>query len=331
MMVETPYLLFIGDAKDQLSIKLAQGVADWKPELAVGEWRMPGCTVSTGIPETGLLQGVEKGAKTLVLGFTNSGGVIDQQWVPDILAALNHGLDVASGLHQKLDSIPIIKETAERLGRKLIDVRHPQQSFDTGKGIKRTGKRLLTVGTDCSVGKMYTALAIEKCMQAQGFDVSFKATGQCGIFIAGEGVAIDCVVADFISGAVEQLSPNNQDSHWDIVEGQGSLYHPSFAGVSLGLIHGAQPDVLVVCHAAEREHMRGVPDYPLPSVRQTIDINLQHASLTNPNVKCAGVAINTSMLNETDAHALCQKYQAELNMPCVDPLRHGVEAIVKLL
>ncbi len=331
MIVKTPYILFIGDAKDPLSIKLAQGVADWKPEAAVGELSMPGCEVSTGLSSISLQQGIEQGAKTLVLGFTNSGGVIDEKWIPGIVEALESGLDVASGLHQKLDSIPIIKKVAERQGRQLIDVRHPQQIFTTGKGNKRSGKRLLTVGTDCSVGKMYTALAIERGMLKHGMDVSFKATGQCGIFIAGEGVAIDCVVADFISGAVEHLSPDTDAAHWDIIEGQGSLYHPSFAGVSLGLLHGAQPDVLVVCHAAQREHMRGVPGYQLPSLQQTIELNLQHARLTNPAVKCIGIAVNTSALEPKQADLFCQKYQQEFAMPCVDPLRHGVEDLISQL
>lgn len=331
MQIKQPYLLFIGDAKDPLSIKLAQGVADWRPEIAVGEMVMEGCEVSTGLPRLDLQQAIEQGAKTLVLGFTNSGGTIDPAWLPDICRALHSGLDIASGLHQRLDSIAELDELATKLGRRLIDVRHPDQQFTTGKGKQRNGKRLLTVGTDCSVGKMYTALAIEQEMRRQSFDVSFRATGQCGIFIAGQGVAIDCVVADFISGAVESLAPDNRAEHWDIIEGQGSLFHPSFAGVSLGLLHGSQADALVLCHVAERSHMRGIEHQPLPDVEQTIAVNLQHARLTNPHARLAGMAINTSMISAAAAEQLCRNYQQKFKLPCVDPMRHGVAAIVNNL
>ena len=131
-------------------------------------------------------------------------------------------------------------------------------TFATGKGTKRPGLRLLTVGTDCSVGKKYTALALEREMHARGLKADFRATGQTGILISGRGVAIDAVVADFISGAAEWLTPANEPDHWDVVEGQGSLFHPSFAGVTLGLLHGAQPDAFVVCHEPTRKTMRGV-------------------------------------------------------------------------
>ena len=124
----------------------------------------------------------------------------------------------------------------------------PTRDFAVGTGKKRPGKRLLTVGTDCSIGKMYTALALEKEMRARGLKADFRATGQTGIFIAGDGVSIDAVVSDFVSGAVEWICPENDADHWDLVEGQGSLFHASYAGVTLGLIHGAQPDALVMCH-----------------------------------------------------------------------------------
>lgn len=331
MQIKQPYLLFIGDAKDPLSIKLAKGIADWKPEMVVGEMAMAGCEVGTGLPRVTLQQAIEQGAKTLVLGFTNSGGTIDAAWLPDIRKALESGLDVASGLHQRLDSIAELRDLAKERGRKLIDVRHPRQNFVVGKGKKRNGKRLLTVGTDCSVGKMYTALAMERAMRQQGFDVSFRATGQCGIFIAGQGVAIDCVVADFISGAVESLTPDNRAEHWDIIEGQGSLFHPAFAGVSLGLLHGSQADALVLCHVAERPYMRGIEHQVLPDVEQTMAVNLQHAKLTNPQARLVGIALNTSMISAAAAERLCQKYQQQFKLPCVDPMRHGVAAIVRHL
>ncbi|OIQ46919.1 MAG: EBNA-1 nuclear protein [Gammaproteobacteria bacterium MedPE] len=328
MKIQAPYLLFLGDANDELSIKMAKGVADWRPEQCVGEYRLDNCTVSTGQPAMDIKAAKAAGAKTFVLSFANSGGTIDPAWIPFIIEALENDMHVVSGLHQKLTDIEQVRELAKRRGLDLIDIRHPSQSFNTGKGYKRSGKRLITVGTDCSVGKMYTSLCIEKAMKAQGFDVDFRASGQCGILIAGDGVAIDCVVADFIAGASETLSPDNSSEHWDIVEGQGALSHPAFAGVSLGLLHGAQPDAIVICHAINRATMRGLDDRPLPSIAQTIELNLAAARVTNPNVKVAAIAVNTSSVDEREALKICSAIAIEHNLPCVDPVRHGVDAII---
>lgn len=331
MKLHAPYLLFIGDSTDSLSIKMAQGVADWRPELCVAEYSVDGCSVSTGLPALTIPEAAKKGAKSFVLGFANSGGFLEQRWVPYILQALDNGMDIVSGLHQKLSSYPEIAEKAEALGRQLLDIRHPEANFKTGTGTPRTGKRLLTVGTDCSVGKMYTSLALEKEMTKQSLDVSFRATGQCGILIAGSGVAIDCVVSDFISGATESLSPDAAPQHWDIIEGQGSLSHPAFAGVSLGLLHGSQPDAIVICHALNRQHMRGLPHSKFPSIKETIALNLAAAKLTNPDAIVVGITINTSSVDIETAKQLCQQVSDEFSMPCVDPLRHGVTAIVEQL
>ncbi|WP_448547248.1 N-acetyltransferase DgcN [Thalassotalea fusca] len=331
MVIAAPYLLFIGDATDELSIKMARGVADWRPDHCIGEMKVDGCTVTTGLPKTNIESAAKDGARTLVLGFANSGGVLDAKWYPFIIDALESGLDVVSGLHDKLVDIPEIVAVAKRHNCQLIDIRHPTAHFKTGTGVKRTGKRLLTVGTDCSVGKMYTSLSIEKAMKQLQINADFRATGQSGILIAGQGVAIDCVVSDFIAGATESLSPNNSDDHWDVIEGQGSLSHPAFAGVSLGLLHGAQPDALVICHALNREHMRGLPHTELPSVAQTIQMNLAAAKLTNPNVKVVGISVNTSSVSTEEGRLYCNKLAKEFNVPCVDPVRDGSHEIVKYL
>jgi len=331
MQIRAPYLLFIGDATDELSIKMARGVADWRPELCLGELSVEGCTVTTGLNQLSIAEAAAQGAKSFVLGFANSGGVLAEKWHSYIIEALENGMDVISGLHDKLADVPAIAATAEKCGKNLLDIRHPSQHFNTGTGSKRTGKRLLTVGTDCSVGKMYTSLSLEKAMQKQNLAVDFRATGQCGILIAGSGVAIDCVVSDFISGATESLSPNNHDEHWDIIEGQGSLSHPAFAGVSLGLLHGSQPDAIVVCHALGRSHMRGLPQTDFPSIEQTISMNLAAASLTNPNAKIVGIAVNTSSVSEQEAAEICESLAKEHGIPCVDPVRHGSDAIVEYM
>lgn len=328
MQIVAPYLLFLGDATDPLSIKMASSAATWKPELCLGEYSVAGCSVTTGLPQLSISQAAQQGAKSLLLGFANSGGVLEEKWYPYILEALEHKLDIISGLHEKLTDIDMIKQAAEKHGCQLIDIRHPQQKFSTGTGEKRTGKRLLTVGTDCSVGKMYTSLSLAQTMQENGFDVDFKATGQCGIVIASQGVAIDCVVSDFISGAAESLSPNAAADHWDIIEGQGSLSHPAFAGVSLGLLHGSQPDALVICHALNRDHMRGLPNSQFPSIAQTIELNLAAAKLTNPNVKVAGIAVNTSSVSVEQGREICEKLSQQHQLVCVDPLRDGTQAII---
>jgi uncharacterized NAD-dependent epimerase/dehydratase family protein len=328
MNIQTPYLLYLADAKEILSLKVAKSIVDWRPELCVGEIALPDCAVTLGVPRLTLAEAKERGAKTLVVGMNNSGGTIGANWIPIILQAIESGFDVASGLHQRLTGIAEVRDAAERNNCQLIDVRHTEAELKTGTGLRRTGKRLLTVGTDCSVGKMYTALAIEKEMRACGFDADFAATGQCGIFISGKGLAVDCVVADFISGAVEQLAPENDEHHWDIIEGQGSLFHPSFAGVTLGLLHGAQPDALVLCHAENRIYMRGMRAHKLPSLRDTMEMNLQAARLTNPDVQFVGISVNTVDLSPRDSQAVLEKYAAEFELPCVDPIRTGVVSVV---
>ena len=328
MRIEQPYLLFLGDAPDQLAAKTAQGIADWRPETCIGQLRFTDCNADLGLPDMSLDDGLENGAKTLVIGVANRGGVISDIWTEVLVKALDLGFDLASGLHGKLADVPELAVAAGRTGRKLFDVRHPSETFSVGDGKKRPGKRLLTVGTDCSCGKMYTSLALEREMRARGLKADFRATGQTGILIAGSGVSIDAVVADFISGASESLSPANDADHWDLVEGQGSLFHASFAGVSLGLLHGSQPDVIVMCHEPTREHMRGLPQYALPDIQTCIEVNLSAARLTNPAVACTGLSVNTSRLNPEAAKACLAELEAEFGLPAVDPLRDGVGRLV---
>jgi uncharacterized NAD-dependent epimerase/dehydratase family protein len=328
MNIQTPYLLFLGDAPDPLAAKVAQGICDWRPDSAVGQFRMPDCNADLSLPDMTVAQAAAAGAKTLVVGVANRGGVISDAWVEVLREALAHGMDIAAGLHNRLADVAVLKADADRLGRQLFDVRHPSQRFDVASGVKRSGKRLLPVGTDCSCGKMYTALAIEKELRARGVNADFRATGQTGILVAGGGVAIDAVVADFISGAAEWLSPDNDEDHWDIVEGQGSLFHVSFAGVTTGLIHGAQPDALVLCHEPTRTHMRGLPGFSLPGLRECMDASLRVARLTNPDARFVGVSVDTSKLAEQEAEQYLKETEEALRLPTVDPLRNGVARIV---
>jgi uncharacterized NAD-dependent epimerase/dehydratase family protein len=329
--MQAPYLLFLGDVGDQLAAKTAHGIKDWRPEACAGQLRLPGCRADLGIPDLTVAAAAGAGCRTMVVAVANSGGFLAEHWVPSIVAALEAGLDVASGLHQRLADTPAIAEAADRAGRELFDVRHPKHRFRTGTGVKRTGKRLLTVGTDCSCGKKYTALALARAMQARGLKATFRGTGQTGVMISGHGVAIDAVVADFIAGAAEWLSPDNEPDHWDIVEGQGSLFHPAFAGVTLGLIHGSQPDALVLCHEPTRGHMRGLPHQPLPGLRECLDANLWAARLTNREVRAVGVAVDTHNLPEPERAACLAGIEAELDLPACDPMWTGVDKIVDRL
>ena len=331
MDISKPYLLFLGDAPDQLAVKTAAGIVDWRRDWCVGQFRLPGCKADLGLDDLGIAEARSRGARTLLIGVVNAGGVLPEHWIGPIVEAIEAGMDVASGLHRLLSEEPRLAEAAARHGRRLIDVRHTGQTFATGKGTKRMGRRLLTVGTDCSVGKKYAALALERGLRERGLDADFCATGQTGIFIAGRGVAVDAVVADFISGAAEWLSPASADpNHWDVIEGQGSLYHPSFAGVTLGLLHGAQPDAFVVCHEPTRTHMRGV-DFPLPTIREVIDLTIQLGRLTNPVIRSVGIAVNTAALSDQEARALLADIEVEHGLPATDPVRFGVSAIVERL
>ncbi len=331
MKISKPYLLFLGDAADQLAAKTAKGIKDWRPENCVGQYRLDGCNADVGLPDMSIAEAREAGAATLVAGVANRGGLISENWIAAMSEALEAGLDLAAGLHNKLGDVPELRDTAERLGRSIFDVRHPSETYPVGTGVKRTGKRLLPVGTDCSCGKMYTALAVDKEMRARGMKATFRATGQTGILITGEGVSVDAVVADFISGAIEVIAPDNDPDHWDVVEGQGSLFHASYAGVSTGLLHGVQADALILCHEPTRTHMRGLAHFKLPGLEECMEANLKVASLTNPDVRFVGVSVDTSRLEEDEALSFLEETGARLGLPAVAPVRTGVGPIVERL
>ena len=326
--IERPYLLFLGEAPDNLWAKTAAGIAHWRPQWCAGQISLPGCGADTGLDELSLEAAVARGAKTLVIGVAPVGGAFPDAWTGPVVAAIEAGLDIAAGLHSRLGDIPALAEAAQRHGRRLIDVRHPHRDFEIATPKRRAGHRLLTVGTDCCVGKMYSALALEREMRGRGMKADFRATGQTGIFIAERGLSVDAVVSDFISGATEWLTPANDADHWDLIEGQGSLFHVSYAGVSLGLLHGSQPDVLVLCHDAARTHNDDFPEIELPSLEDCAEANLALARISNAQVRLAGVALNTSKTDPAGVERLLADTAERLDVPCVDPVATGVAAIV---
>nr|WP_283938294.1 DUF1611 domain-containing protein [Sphingomonas brevis] len=315
--------MFLGDTVEPGYAKTAFGLCDWAPDRCIGELALPGATVSTGIPRLSCREAYAKGARALLIGVATPGGAIPHHWISALLDALKAGLDIVSGMHARLNDIPQLAATAEMLGRRLIDVRVPPARIPIATGRKRCGKRLLTVGTDCALGKKYAALSIARGLEGRGADVTFRATGQTGIMIAGSGIPIDAVVSDFIAGAAEMLTPDAPPDHIDVIEGQGSLFHPAYAAVSLGLLHGSQPDMFVACHEPGRTHVLGYSGFQLPSIEELILQTVVLGKLTNPDIRCVGVSLNTSGMNVEAAQRLIAAESDRLGLPVADPVRGG--------
>lgn len=328
--LKTPFAVFVGDVDIPGFAKTGYGMVEWRNEDCAGQIRLNDETVDLGIADLSM-DSIHEVAKAIVIGSAPRGGILPASWTAHLCSAAQRGIDIVSGLHEKLADIPELVEAAEKGGANLWDVRVPPTDLPIGTGTKRTGKRLLTVGTDCVAGKKYTALAIAREMKTRGIKSTFRATGQTGIIIAGTGIPLDAVVCDFTAGAAEVASPENDHDHWDVIEGQGSLFHPSFAGVSLGLLHGSQPDAIVLCHNPSRPHILGLPAYPIPDVQETIERNLEAGRLTNPKIRCVGISINSSQLDTAAAAALKAELSEETDLPCIDPLSDGPGLLVDAL
>ncbi|HVN44615.1 MAG TPA: DUF1611 domain-containing protein [Steroidobacteraceae bacterium] len=333
-VLRKPYLLYLGDAVLKSDCKTAFGLRDWCRADVLGEWSHPNGRVTLDLPRLSPAQAAVRGAGSIVIGVAPTGGQLPEHWQQDLEAALEAGLDVVSGLHTRLGSFARLRAAAQRRGVRLIDVRQPEREFPVASGAKRSGRRVLTVGTDCALGKKYTALALTRALEARGLAATFRATGQTGILIAGSGIAVDALVADFLAGAAETLSPDNDPDHWDVIEGQGSLFHPAYAAVTLGLLHGSQPDAIVLCHDPTRSTIEEYPDYPIPPLATAIDAYLRAGRLTNRAIRCVGLSINSSALGEMEWDSYRRKLEGELALPVCDPLRGGVapfaEALAKL-
>jgi uncharacterized NAD-dependent epimerase/dehydratase family protein len=327
-MIPGPYLLYLGHCSDAMSIKTSRGLATFRPEQCVGEFRHDDCPLTLGLRRLTMAEGAAAGARTLVLGIAGAGGRLGRDLVADAATALEAGMNVAAGLHQRLRDEPLLAALASDRGLRLFDVREPPAELNVGNGYPRPGRRLLTVGTDCSVGKMYAALAVTRALRDRGIAADFRATGQTGILIAGEGMPVDAVVADFISGAIEQLAPARHDGGWDVIEGQGSLFHPSFAGVSLGLLHGAQPEAILLCHRPGRTHMRGLPGRSLPDLAECLERNLEAARLTSPQVRAVGICLNTAGFDPGEARRLCDRASDRTGLAATDPIAFGADLLI---
>ncbi len=329
--IKTPYLIFLGAVENPLDAKTGRGLVDWRRDVCVGQYVLPGCRIDLGLPMLTPAEAHAAGARSLVIGVASFGGRIEPGWLDALLAALDAGLDIVSGMHTRLESNDALRHKSSQTGGRLINVREPPPDLPVGSGRKRSGHRVLMVGTDCCVGKKYTALSLHRELVARGQTATFRATGQTGILIAGNGIPIDAVVADFLSGAAEVLSPDNEPGHWDVIEGQGSLFHPAYAAVTLGLLHGSQPDALVLCHDATRTCIDGYPDYSIPALDTAIAHYLYAAKLTNPAVRFIGISLNTAGLADAQRQRALEDVIQLTGLPAVDPIATGVAPLANAL
>jgi uncharacterized NAD-dependent epimerase/dehydratase family protein len=328
--LRAPYLIFLGGVKNPLDAKTGSGLVDWRPELCAGQLRDPGCAVDLGLPEMSVGEAALAGVGSLVIGVATIGGGLESSWLATLEEALAAGLDIVSGTHARLDGEDRLALAAQRYGRRLIDLRLPPSGIPVGSGRRRSGRRLLTVGTDCCVGKKYTALALHRVLSASR-PATFRATGQTGILIAGGGIPIDAVVSDFVSGAAEMLSPDNEPEHWDVIEGQGSLFHPGYAAVTLGLIHGSQPDGMVLCHQPGRWQIDEYPGFAIPPLTECAHAYVEAARLTNPEVRVVGVSLNTAGLSAAARDAALAVAAEATGLPAFDPMLGGFHDVVAAL
>jgi uncharacterized NAD-dependent epimerase/dehydratase family protein len=326
--IASPFVVFLGDVREETYAKTGLGLVQWRRDDCLGQVRLPGCSVDAGVPDLDVAGAVAAGARSLVVGTAAVGGGLPEHWVRTLVATAEAGLDLVAGLHVRLASLPGVAEAARCSGARLVDTRVPPPNLPVGTGVKRSGRRLLTVGTDCACGKKYTALAIDRELARRGIASDFRATGQTGVMIAGRGIAIDAVVADFVTGAAELLSPANAPNHWDVIEGQGALFHPGYLQVTVGLLVGSQPDAFVVCHDPLRTSIAGWDSFPLPTIRQVIDRTVLMGQLTNPSIRCVGLALNTSKIAPAGRPSILARYRDETGLPCVDPLLEGAGPIV---
>ena len=267
----------------------------------------------------------------LVLGAVFPGGQLPPSWRRTILAALDAGLDVVNGLHQRLNDDPEFASRAAATGATLRDVRVPPPTRHVGSAKARgtRGTRILTIGTDCNIGKRVTALELAKALNARGANAAFVPTGQTGVMITGRGIAIDAVVSDFVSGVVEDAVLEQGDADYIVVEGQGALVHPGFSAVTLGLMHGAVPDRMVLCHAPARRTMRN-SDIEVMTCTQMIELSEAMLRPLHPG-RVVGIALNCRGLDDEQAARAHEDIQSETGMVVVDPLKTGVGPLVETL
>lgn len=269
------------------------------------------------------------GTDALYIGIAPPGGNLPPEWKPLILSAIEQKMDIVSGLHDFLNEDPDYVAAAQKSGAKLIDVRANRfKKIASGQPFNPNCVRIHSVGQDCSVGKMVATLEINRGLIERGYDAEFLATGQTGIMISGKGIPIDCVVSDFVNGAAEHLVRSNENHDFVFVEGQGSISHPAYSAVTLGLLHGCAPDGLVFCYEAGRDQVKGLTNIDLPDMRQQMDACLVNARLRHP-CEMIGVVVNTRTLNPQQATDEIKRAEDTYNLPACDVYRDGPDKLVE--
>jgi len=324
-----------------LDAKTALGVIRYRPEevVAVIDSSRAGrssedCVGAGGdIPVVaGLDAAALLGADTLLLGIAPQGGTLPSSWRTVVAEALRRGWDVLSGLHVFLSDDPELAALAARHNCSILDVRRPPSTRPVAsrRAANLDAVVVLTVGTDCNVGKMTTALELHAELQGRGARSAFVATGQTGIFVADQGAAVDAIVADFVAGVVERMVVDAaRDADIVLVEGQGSIHHPAYSGVTLALMHGACPEALVLCHQAGRTHMKLADAGPAPRIRALSEIirDNERAAGWVRVAPVLGLSINTMMLDDLEARRTLENISQLTGLPAVDPVRYGAEAV----
>ncbi|MBU0640646.1 MAG: DUF1611 domain-containing protein [Planctomycetes bacterium] len=265
----------------------------------------------------------------LFVGVAPVGGALPLDMRRHIKAALTSGIDVVSGLHTHLGNDEELAALAKQSGARIADLRRPppRQLVASGRALGTRCRRVLTVGTDCNVGKMVAAVELVSCASRRGLNAQLAATGQGGIMIAGQGIAMDAVIIDFAAGAVEELVLASTDCDLCVIEGQGSVAHPGYSGVALALLHGACPDALILVHHAGRTHHKAEPHLPIPSLRVLCAAYEQAAALLHPT-RIVGVALNAHGTDRQAAQQEAARIRQELGVPVVDPLHEGCEPLL---
>jgi len=357
---ETPLVVLVDGCFGESQSKLALGViryGQW-PVRAVIDASKSGKTVRqvTGLPcdapiVSSLQDALALQPKALLIGTAPPGGVLPTEWREIIVQAIRAGLHIINGLHFFLTEEPDLLALAEVTQVRLWDVRDPEaygrhkfQVINEQKPRPSNLRVITMVGSDCSVGKMHTALELAAHSQKQGQSTRFLATGQTGILIAGRGVPLDRVIGDFMAGAIEVCLQEEIDSfpaddasenHWVFVEGQGSLLHPAYSGVTLSLLHGSNPDAMILCHKAGQDSIRHYPQVKIPPLRELVQQYEQAAAWVRPTgaspAKIAGIAVNSSAMSEPEAQRYLNCLADETGLPVTDPVRYGVEYLFQAL
>ena len=325
--IPRPYLLFLADSVSPTECRTAAVLRDWCPADVMGQYALEGGRVDLGLPRFTPAAAAAAGARAMVIAATAPDGVLPPGWVPALVAAVEAGLDLASGIETRLASIPELATAAARCGRELHDLRQTDQAFVTATARVRSGRRVLCVGMDRAVGMKYTALELARALRECGMPATFRATSETGIMISGGGAVIEAVAARLIAGAAEWLSPDAGANHWDVIEGHGALFHPACGGVTLGLVHGSQPDALVLCHDPKRTHFEDLPTRALPGLGSAMEQYLGAARITNPAARFVGVSLDTSGLHEDRRMRIMHDLEGEFGVPVIDPMQDGAGRI----